>query len=176
MKAYVLGLWIFIIAVCSSCLQKGNAKQELADQNRHTTEQLSQDPEESTEEEEEPKEESVVSIMTREHTSHFNLENIKIYKGEIVHVQTVHNPHTQSNWVWLMVQTDKGEIPVELGPILFVWGGPVDLVPGTKLSVKGAEMYFEGRIFMMAQELKVDGYKLLLRDKDGLPYWTGWIK
>lgn len=106
----------------------------------------------------------------------FNPENIKTYKGKIEYVFTMTEPHGQDKHVGILLLTEQGEIPVELGPVSFVLGGPVNLSPGMDVEVKGAQHQVDGRTYIIARELKAEGYKLVLREKDGTPRWTGWIK
>lgn len=105
-----------------------------------------------------------------------NPENIKTYKGKILQIYSARDPYSHYDQISFILQTDSGSIPVQLGPGSYVLGGSVMLDPNQEVEVKGFEHYWKGRVFIIAQEVKIKGYKLKLRDKNGNPLWTGWEK
>ena len=153
MKTNVLILSIASLAICIGCSQKD----------------IHQAPEKN------PQQDSQTQNMD-EGMLPFNSENLKKYKGHITELFNIRGPYGQSDVIGLLLQTDKGGIPVQLGPSSFVLNGPVALRPGLEVEVRGSEYYMEGRIYIIAEYIKIKGYVLKLRDEQGQPLWTGWKK
>lgn len=105
-----------------------------------------------------------------------NTENVRTYKGQVVQVFNIVDPYNYSDEIGIIVRTNRGDIPVQLGPQSFVLSGPVDLRTGKTIEVTGFEQYFDGRIYMIAQQVKLEGHTLNLRNDDGQPLWLGWEK
>ncbi len=111
----------------------------------------------------------------QEKTLNFNPKNVTTYKGQIIQIMDIYDPSTSSDTVGILMQTEKGAIPVILGPRCYTSGGP-RLTPGQQITVTGSEIYVDGSILMIAQEAHLEGYTLKLRNKDGNPLWSGWTK
>lgn len=103
----------------------------------------------------------------------FNRNTVEKISGEVLSVVSVPDPQYGSV-VHILVRTNKGEIPVHLGPSWFVEGNEMQIIPGDMVEVEGSQIYIEGRVFVIASELKKDDYVLKLRDRDGNPLWVGW--
>ena len=112
---------------------------------------------------------------SQENLLSFNPKNVTTCKGQVIQVMDIFDPSTSTETVGILMQTEKGAIPVILGPRCYTSGGP-RLTPGQQMAVTGSEIYMDGSVLMIAQEASVDGYTLKLRNKDGNPLWSGWHK
>ena len=112
---------------------------------------------------------------SQENPLRFNPKNVTTYKGQIIQIMDIFDPSTSGETLGILMQTEKGAIPVILGPRCYTSGGP-RLNPGQQIAVTGSEIYVDGSILMIAQEASVEGYTLKLRNKDGNPLWSGWNK
>jgi hypothetical protein len=75
--------------------------------------------------------------------------------------------------VHLVLKTDKGEIPVHLGPSFYLDKQDVKIEEKDKVEVKGSRVTFKGgKQALLAAEVKKDGALLKLRDEDGVPAWS----
>jgi hypothetical protein len=76
-------------------------------------------------------------------------------------------------WRRITVQTDQEAIPVILGPAWYLEQQKFTLGPGDSLEVRGSRVTVEERPYLIAAEVKKGKKTLKLRDKDGLPVWSG---
>jgi hypothetical protein len=76
-------------------------------------------------------------------------------------------------WRRITVQTDQEAIPVILGPAWYLEQQKFTLGPGDSLEVRGSRVTVEERPYLIAAEVKKGKKTLKLRDKDGLPLWSG---
>ena len=105
----------------------------------------------------------------------FNPKNVQTYKGQILQILDTYDSSTSTETLGILMQTEKGAIPIVLGPRSFILGGPA-LTPGQQIVVTGSEIYLDGSILVIAQEMSVNRYSLKLRNEDGNPLWSGWHK
>ena len=112
---------------------------------------------------------------SEENPLRFNPKNVTSYKGQIIQIMDIYDPSTSAETVGILMQTEKGTIPVILGPRCYTSGGP-RLTPGQSIAVTGSEIYVDGSILVIAQEASLEGYILKLRSKEGNPLWSGWHK
>lgn len=76
-------------------------------------------------------------------------------------------------WRRVTVQTDLEALPVILGPVWYLEQQKFTLSPGDSLEVRGSRVTVEERPYLIAAEVKKGKKTLKLRDKDGLPVWSG---
>ena len=112
---------------------------------------------------------------SQQNSLNFNPKNVTTYKGQIIQIMDIYDPSTSAETVGILMQTEKGAIPIVLGPRCYTSGGP-RLTPGQQIAVTGSEIYVDGSILMIAQEAHLEGYTLKLRNKEGNPLWSGWSK
>jgi hypothetical protein len=68
------------------------------------------------------------------------------------------------------------EIPVHLGPAWYILCQDMNLNLKDIVEVRGARFSLEGKNVMAAFEVRYKDKVLLLRDEDGIPYWSAWRK
>jgi hypothetical protein len=75
--------------------------------------------------------------------------------------------------VHLVLKTAEGEIPVHLGPDVWVDQQSVKLAKGDEITVKGSRITIEGKPAIIPQTVTKGGSTLVLRDATGTPAWAG---
>jgi hypothetical protein len=76
--------------------------------------------------------------------------------------------------VHMIMQTDKEQISVHLGPGFYVENQDVKIESKDKVEVKGSRVTFGGKPAIIAAEVKKGDEVLKLRDDNGFPMWSGW--
>ncbi len=101
-----------------------------------------------------------------------NLQNAQSYQGQIVQMIEV-NDDEGSHLIGIILKTDRGTLPVFLGPRCYVGGGQ-RLSPGQEIEVTGVERFQNGKVTIIAKEATVNGWTIQLRDNEGTPLWSAW--
>ncbi|HEU5322555.1 MAG TPA: DNA-binding protein [Methylomirabilota bacterium] len=104
----------------------------------------------------------------------FDAKAMETITGEIVKVDRVTPMRGMGAGVLVVVKTDKGEVPVHLGPAWFIENQDVKLAPKDTIEVKGARATFQGKPALIAAEVKKGEQTLRLRNESGVPVWAGW--
>jgi hypothetical protein len=107
------------------------------------------------------------------HNRFFNMNTVETLQGQVVKVQR--GPMRQGgkgNFVRFTLQTDKGPLPVFLGPASYVDKQALKLAAGDKVEVKGSLLTGpKGRSAITAVEVMKGDRVLKLRDNQGNPLW-----
>lgn len=74
--------------------------------------------------------------------------------------------------MYVTVQVSSGMLDVYLGPTDFVRMFGVTFAKGDKLELIGSRVMTENGDIVLAAEVYLRDVTLILRDKDGTPYWT----
>jgi hypothetical protein len=99
----------------------------------------------------------------------YDPKTVETVRGEVVKVQKIER-HGRS-FLSLVLKTEKGEIPVHLGPSRFLDEQGFRIEPKDNIEVKGARANHKGKPFLIAAELKKGETILKLRDENGVPVW-----
>jgi hypothetical protein len=103
----------------------------------------------------------------------FNPDTVETLTGQVTKVQ--HGPMRKGgrgNFVRFTLQTDKGPLPVFLGPASYVDAQAVKLAVGDNVQVKGSLLTGpKGRLAITAVEVTKGDQVLKLRDDQGRPLW-----
>jgi hypothetical protein len=78
--------------------------------------------------------------------------------------------------IYVTVQMSSGMLDVYLGPADFVRMFGVIFARGDKVELIGSRVMTENGEIVLAAEVYSRDATLILRDKDGTPYWTNWGK
>ncbi len=105
----------------------------------------------------------------------YDAQNVQTFKGKVAQTFQLRDPQGQEV-IGIMLDTSQGTIPVILGPCSYMQGVDEKKIAASEMEVTGSVVYNEGRILVIAQTVKIDGYALELRDKKGAPLWHGWKK
>lgn len=95
----------------------------------------------------------------------FDPNNIYTLRGEVARVDSL-RPMMQ-----LLLDTDREEIVVHVGPSWFMLKEDFNILPGDDIAVKGSRVTLEGEPTLIAMEIKKNGRILKLRDDKGYPLW-----
>ena len=74
----------------------------------------------------------------------------------------------------LVLMTDREILSVHLLPEWFVEKQNIKVELKDKLEVRGSRVTFSGKPAIIASEIKKGGSVLKLRDRNGIPQWSGW--
>lgn len=106
----------------------------------------------------------------------YNPQTVETISGTVESVDKFTPMRGMGYGIHLMVKTDKGIIPVHLGPGWYIERQAMKFAKGDKVEVKGSRVTFNGKPAIIAQEVKKDDGTLILRDDTGTPEWAAWRK
>ena len=108
----------------------------------------------------------------------FNQYNLQTINGSIYRIDTITPIRGMSRGIQFVVKTTTNEeIPVHLGPEWFILRQDMNLNLNDVIEVRGARFSLDGKNVMAAFEITYKNSKvLLLRDEDGIPFWSAWRK
>jgi len=104
----------------------------------------------------------------------YDPKTVETISGEVVSVDKITPMKGMSYGVHLMLKTDKGNLPIHLGPVWYIENQDIRIEPKDKVEVTGSQITFEGKPAVIAAELKKGNEILKLRDENGFPAWSGW--
>jgi hypothetical protein len=104
----------------------------------------------------------------------YNPQTVETITGEVVSVDRITPMKGMCYGVHIVVKTDKETLPVHLGPGWYIENQDVKILSKDKIEVKGSRITFEGKLALIAAEVKKGGEMLTLRDAKGFPVWSGW--
>ncbi len=104
----------------------------------------------------------------------YNPATIETVVGQVASVDKFTPARGMSPGIHLLLRTDKETIPVHLGPAWFIDKQGFGIESGDTLEVTGSRITFDGKPAIIAAELKRDGKVMMLRDRNGVPAWSGW--
>jgi hypothetical protein len=103
----------------------------------------------------------------------YNPQTIETISGKIVSIERTSPMPKMSQGVHLIVQTDKENIPVHLGPEWYITNQDMQLQVNDRVEIKGSKVNFNGKSTIIAAEVKTGDKVLTLRNNDGFPLWSG---
>ncbi len=102
----------------------------------------------------------------------YNPQTVETLSGEVEKVELFTPRRGMSQGVHLVLKTDKGSIPVHLGPSWYMDKQGVKFEKGDKLEVTGSRVTFNKKPAIIASEIKKGDKTLKLRDETGTPAWS----
>ena len=109
-----------------------------------------------------------------QYCSIYTPNTIETVYGEVVSVEKATPGRGTSYGIHLVVKTDEETVFVRLGPEWYIENQGFTIEPDDKVEIKGHRIYDRGKPAIIAAEVKKGDDILKLRDKNGLPYWSGW--
>lgn len=103
----------------------------------------------------------------------YDPKSLQTVSGQVVKVDKITPFRGMSYGVYLILKTEKGDIPVHLGPGWYIENQDMKLEPRDTLEIKGSMTTFDGKPTLIAAEIKKGSDVLKLRDEDGFPFWAG---
>jgi len=73
----------------------------------------------------------------------------------------------------LTIKTDKGTLPIILGPGWYIEQQHFAVAPKDQVEIKGSRIPIQGQSTLIAAEVKKGDQVLKLRDDQGIPLWAG---
>jgi hypothetical protein len=92
--------------------------------------------------------------------------------GTIDEIQ-LHSGHHRGTGTHLLLKTDSGTIEVHVGPTFYLEKQQFPLAKGDRIEVVGSKVKIGNDDVLLAREISKDGKKLVLRDRSGIPLWSG---
>lgn len=103
----------------------------------------------------------------------YDPHTVETVTGEVTSVDHVAAGHGRSGGVHLMLKTDAGTIPVQLGPAWYVDKQKPAIQNGDHVEVQGSRVSYQGKAAIIARQVKKGDETLTLRDEAGVPAWAG---
>lgn len=103
----------------------------------------------------------------------YDPQTVETVSGEVISVDKVVYGRREYYGVHLLLRTDKGEMPVHLGPSWFVDRQTMKIRPHDVIEVTGSRVIYDGKPALIAAEVKKGEESLRLRTVEGLPLWRG---
>ncbi len=104
----------------------------------------------------------------------YDTHTVETVSGEVVRIDRIKPMRGMSYGIHIALKTDKGEIPVHLGPAWYIDRQSPAIKVGDRVEVKGSRVMFQGTPVIIAAEVNRGGEVLKLRDDSGYPAWAGW--
>lgn len=102
----------------------------------------------------------------------YNPQTVESLSGEVEKVDLFTPRRGMSQGVHIILKTDKGSIPVHLGPSWYIDKQSVKLQPGDKVQITGSRITFNNKPAIIAAGVKKGDQTLNLRDENGVPAWS----
>lgn len=103
----------------------------------------------------------------------YDPQTVETVSGEVLSIDKVAHGRRGYYGVHLLLKTDKGEIPVYLGPSWFVDRQSMKIAPHDAVEVTGSRVISGGKPGLIAAEVKKGDETLRLRTAEGFPLWRG---
>lgn len=104
----------------------------------------------------------------------YNPQTVETDKGQVLKVDLITPMKGMCQGVHLLLKTDKEQLSVHLGPSWYVTNQDVQINTGDDIEVTGSRVDFQGQQVIIASQVKKGDQVLVLRDKNGVPMWSGW--
>jgi len=116
----------------------------------------------------------VYSYAQRMHYARYHYDTTKVVtvSGEVTSVDSVARAWGNNAGTHMVIQTDSGSLTVYAGPSWFL-KDKISFAKGDKIEVTGARTDDDGKPGIVAKEIKKGSAKIVLRNDDGTPLWSG---
>lgn len=104
----------------------------------------------------------------------FNPNTVETVRGRVVSVEPFTPMQGMSQGRQLLIQTGDETVPVHLGPAWYLNTQELPLAPNDEVEVVGSRMPFAGNSTIIASEIRRGDERLILRNNQGYPAWSGW--
>ncbi|MDX1980436.1 MAG: hypothetical protein SFV51_09215 [Bryobacteraceae bacterium] len=94
-------------------------------------------------------------------------------KGTVEAVSEHAHPGIARRGVHITLQAAGGAYEVHLGPTAFLQKLALNLAKGDEIEVTGSKVKYEGADAVLARQVMKGGKTFELRNKDGIPLWSG---
>lgn len=94
--------------------------------------------------------------------------------GEVISIEKTVPRKGMFYGVHLIVKTGEKSVSIHLGPGRYIDNQGVKINPEDKVEITGSKVTFDDEEAIIATEVKKEDEILKLRDKNGIPLWSGW--
>lgn len=106
----------------------------------------------------------------------FDENNMVELKGKVLEVSNSKESKDEKRGVYFILNTQKEQIPVHLGPLWYMARQQHHFKPGDKVKIKGSKVKFKDATVIVATEIQQGSMGMKLRDEKGNPVWESWQK
>jgi len=101
----------------------------------------------------------------------YDAKTVETIGGKVLSIENTTHAKRRGYWVQLMLQTDKGTIPVQLGPAWYIDKQTPRIEANDTITVTGSHVTLDGRSAIVAADITKGNELLKLRDDNGMPVW-----
>jgi hypothetical protein len=103
----------------------------------------------------------------------YDPKTVETLQGKVVSLEVSSSPLQRDHGIHLLLQVGKANIAVHLGPAAFLRKQSVRMAVNDIITVTGSRVLFDGKLAIIAAEIKKGNEVLKLRDENGIPVWSG---
>lgn len=109
------------------------------------------------------------------YSRNYDLNSVETIQGVITEVVSKPSKNkTDMEGVHLMVKTGETILPVHLGPVWYMEQQEYSFEKGENITVTGSRITYNNAPALIAARVIKGEMVLMLRDQNGIPYWSGW--
>ena len=108
----------------------------------------------------------------QKHTRIYDPKTEVTVKGSVEEVLQ-YSGKGSSTGTHLMLNSSEGSLDVHLGPSWFLSQQKIEFTKGNEIEVTGAKVKVNGKVTVIAREIKKDEKVITLRNAQGVPEWAG---
>lgn len=112
--------------------------------------------------------------MNSQYQRIYNPATVETVSGTVESVNKITPMKGMYYGIELFLKTEKGVIPVHLGPGWYIERLDTKIENGDKIEVKGSRVEIMGKLAIIAADVKKGNSVVILRDSSGIPVWAGW--
>jgi len=101
----------------------------------------------------------------------YDAKTVETIGGKVLSIENTTPAKRRGYWVQLMLQTEKGTIPVQLGPAWYIDKQTPRIEANDTITVIGSHVTLDGRSAIVAADITKGNELLKLRDDNGMPVW-----
>jgi hypothetical protein len=103
----------------------------------------------------------------------YDPKTVETAQGKVISVEKTSPPAHPGYGVHLMLKTPNETIAVHLGPAWFWQKQKMQIAVNDVISVTGSRVTMDGKPTIITAEIKKGDEVVKLRDRNGLPVWSG---
>lgn len=104
----------------------------------------------------------------------FDVQTVDTLSAEVVRVESITPMKGMSYGVHLVVRVAQETLSVHLGPAWYIENQDTEIGAKDSIDIVGSRITFGGEPVIIAAEVRKGDEVLKLRDKNGVPIWSGW--
>ena len=103
----------------------------------------------------------------------YDTTTVQTIRGTIVRIDTANARGGFQGGVHLLLKAGAETLSVHLGPAWYLAEQPLKLAAGDVIDIRGSRITVNGSPALIAAEVRRGDEALVLRDKNGVPTWSG---